>query len=208
MNNSAINTTIDLLRHGEPVGGSKYRGHLDDPLSEKGWRQMRLAVGDKCPWERIISSPLSRCADFSRELANRYQRPLVFDDRFKEIGFGAWEGRTATEIIAEDPDSLMRFWADPANNTPPNAEPLHLFSARVIEAWQHLLQDNRGKHILLVAHAGTIRQLICHVLDMPLERLFRFAVPNAGLSRIRIEYSAGGYVLPQLIFHAGVLPVE
>ena len=33
-------TTIDLIRHGEPVGGSKYRGQTDDPLSEKGWAQI------------------------------------------------------------------------------------------------------------------------------------------------------------------------
>ena len=39
-------TTIDLIRHGEPVGGRKYRGQTDDPLSEKGWEQMWKAVGD------------------------------------------------------------------------------------------------------------------------------------------------------------------
>ena len=34
-------TTIDLIRHGEPVGGRRYRGgRMDDPLSEKGWAQM------------------------------------------------------------------------------------------------------------------------------------------------------------------------
>ena len=27
-------TTLDLMRHGEPAGGHKYRGQLDDPLSE------------------------------------------------------------------------------------------------------------------------------------------------------------------------------
>ncbi|MHB1590203.1 MAG: histidine phosphatase family protein [Sulfuricella sp.] len=39
-------TTIDLIRHGEPVGGRRYRGRTDDPLSEKGWNQMWTAVGD------------------------------------------------------------------------------------------------------------------------------------------------------------------
>ena len=33
-------TVIDLIRHGEPVGGRRYRGHIDDPLSERGWQQM------------------------------------------------------------------------------------------------------------------------------------------------------------------------
>ena len=37
-------TLIDMIRHGEPVGGRRYRGQIDDPLSEKGWRQMWAAV--------------------------------------------------------------------------------------------------------------------------------------------------------------------
>ncbi|MEK6748901.1 MAG: histidine phosphatase family protein, partial [Pseudomonadota bacterium] len=38
-------TVVDMIRHGEPVGGKRYRGHRDDPLSDIGWRQMREAVG-------------------------------------------------------------------------------------------------------------------------------------------------------------------
>ena len=64
------NTIIDFIRHGEPVGGRAYRGHnIDDPLSEKGWQQMRTAVADHCPWSQLISSPLLRCKDFANELA-------------------------------------------------------------------------------------------------------------------------------------------
>ena len=43
-------TTLDLMRHGEPVGGRRYRGRTDDPLSEKGWNQMWTAVGDYRGW--------------------------------------------------------------------------------------------------------------------------------------------------------------
>ena len=67
----SVTTTIDLIRHGEPVGGRKYRGQIDDPLSDKGWAQMREAVGDHRPWDVIISSSLSRCLDFARELGQR-----------------------------------------------------------------------------------------------------------------------------------------
>ena len=83
-------TTVDLIRHGEPVGGRKYRGQIDDPLSEKGWAQMRNAVGDFCPWQCVISSALLRCAAFAQELAQRHALPLILDERLKEIGFGAW----------------------------------------------------------------------------------------------------------------------
>ena len=48
-------TTVDLLRHGEPEGGKKFRGAVDDPLSPQGWAQMRTAVGDGRDWQVIRS---------------------------------------------------------------------------------------------------------------------------------------------------------
>ena len=50
-------TIIDLIRHGQPVGGRRYRGQIDDPLSERGWEQMWSAVRNPAPWEEIICSP-------------------------------------------------------------------------------------------------------------------------------------------------------
>lgn len=197
-------TTIDLIRHGEPVGGNKYRGQSDDPLSEKGWLQMRNAVGEHCPWNAIVSSTLSRCAAFASELAQRHALPLEFDARLMEIGFGEWEGRTAEQVTAQDPALLRRFWLDPLNNVPPGAELLTAFRDRVIPAWDEILARHSGKHILIVGHAGVIRMVVRHVLDMPLQRVFRLAVPNAGITRIRVE-SDGEQTLPTLLFHAGAL---
>ena len=57
-------TWVDLLRHGEPVGGSRYRGQVDDALSEKGWQQMWQAVAGRGDWQQIITSPLQRCQAF------------------------------------------------------------------------------------------------------------------------------------------------
>lgn len=199
-----LSTVVDMIRHGEPVGGKRYRGQIDDPLSEKGWAQMRGAVGDHCPWEQIISSPLSRCAEFARELAERHDLPLHFDERLMEIGFGAWEGQTAAELMAEDPERLMRFWSDPLNNTPPEAETLMDFRARIVAAWDELLEQHAGKHLLVVGHAGQMRMVIRHVLEMPLERMFRIQVDNAALTRIQVD-GQGDYQLPRLIFHGGTL---
>lgn len=199
-----VTTLVDMIRHGEPVGGKKYRGQLDDPLSEKGWAQMRAAVGDHCPWEVIVSSPLSRCAAFARELAARHGLPLETDARLMEIGFGEWEGRTAEELQARDPDALARFWRDPVRHRPPGAEALTDFRDRVIAAWRDILKRHAGRHVLVVGHAGVIRMVVCHVLGMPLERLFRLHVANAGLTRIRIDGRGEG-ALPILMFHSGSL---
>lgn len=192
------------MRHGEPVGGRKYRGQLDDPLSEKGCAQMRQAVGENRSWQVIVSSPLSRCAGFARELAERHGLPLEIDTRLVELGFGVWEGCTAQELTAEDPEILSRFRSDPLSNTPPGAEPLTVFQQRILEAWNTLHERHSGKHVLVVAHAGVIRMMLAHVLETPLQHLFRIQVPNAGISRIRVE-RVGNNLFPQLLFHAGSL---
>jgi len=199
-----VSTTIDLIRHGEPVGGRRYRGQIDDPLSDKGWRQMREAVGEHHPWDIIYSSTLSRCSEFARELAVRHALPLEFDARLMEIGFGSWEGRTAEELMRDDPETLSRFWSDPLNHRPDGAESLSDFRDRVVAVWQEIIEAQAGRHILVVGHAGMMRMIIRHVLEMPLENLFRLQVPNAGISRIQVD-GRGKEALPRLIFHAGSL---
>ncbi len=197
-------TIIDLIRHGEPVGGSKYRGHIDDPLSDKGWGQMRDAVADHCPWQSVISSPLSRCAAFAQELTERHGLPLAHDERLKEICFGEWEGKTKDQISQVDSTALVNFYNDPITYRPPGAETLADFQARIVAAWQDLLTEYAGQHVLLVGHAGVIRMIMSQVLEMPLTSMFRISVPNAGITRIRID-GVGETALSSLIFHDGKL---
>lgn len=198
-------TIIDLIRHGEPVGGSgRYRGKIDDPLSGKGWRQMREAVADHCPWDVIVSSPLSRCSAFATELAQRHDLPVSFDERLMEIGFGEWEGLTKEQIVAKDSEALQRFYSDPITHRPPGAEALAEFEQRIVAAWNQLLADHAGQRLLLVGHAGVIRMVVRHVLATPLESMFRIHVPNAGITRIRVD-GQGEQAMASLMFHAGSL---
>ena len=203
MNQETI-TTIDLIRHGEPDGGKKYRGQIDDPLSTEGWRQMRAAVGDHCPWQALVTSPLQRCAAFARELAERHSLPLVEEPRLKEIGFGAWEGQTAAQLEARQPGIVMAFWRDPIHHRPPGAEPLAAFQARVESAWADLAEDYRSRHILVVAHAGVMRMTLRHLLGMPLDHTFRIQVGYAALTRINLV-ERDGLIMPRLVFHDGRL---
>jgi len=193
-------TLVDLLRHGEPMGGRRYRGQTDDPLSDKGWREMREATRAPMEWTRIISSPLGRCAAFAEELAAQRGLPLSFDPRLKEIGFGEWEGCTSKELEATDPERLIRFWSDPSMHTPPGAEPIGQFSVRVINAWQEIVSRHANEHLLLVVHAGVIRMVVAHVLGAPIRNAFRIHVPSAGMTRICIDQN-GAYTLPRLLSH-------
>lgn len=191
-----MSVTLDLMRHGEPVGGRRYRGQIDDPLSDAGWAQMRAAVGDAAPWRRIVSSPLARCRAFAESLAERHGLPLAFDERLKEVGFGAWEGRTAAEIEAAWPGSLARFKADPIGARPAGAEALAAFHARVAAALDELMAASAGEHVLLVGHAGVMRMALAWALQMPLANAYRVEVASASLTRLRFDAGRAS-----LIFH-------
>lgn len=188
---------VDLLRHGEPEGGRAYRGNsIDDPLSARGWQQMRAAAGEFAQWDLIVTSPLKRCSAFAEEIALKIHAPVVVEPDFREVGFGTWEGKTPDEIIAADPESYEAFYRDPQHFRPEGAEPLLAFSQRVNQAYEKLVASNRGRHILVVSHAGVMRAILSGVLDAPAVSMYRIKVDNAGISRIRhTQYG------PKLEFH-------
>jgi alpha-ribazole phosphatase len=171
---------IDLLRHGATVLDGCYCGSTDVALSPHGLQQMWAAVSDRC-WDRIVSSPLQRCAAFARELAQRLSIPLVEDDRLRELHFGDWEGQRTDELFARDSNALKRFWSDPAAHPPPQGERLVELQARVMAALRELIGAGGGNRVLLVTHGGPIRVLLGERRKLPLSRLLEIDVPHASL---------------------------
>lgn len=177
---------LDLLRHGETELGGGMRGSLDDALTEPGWQQMRSAVAEAGPWDRIVSSPLQRCARFSEELAERLALPLQFEAGLQELHFGDWEGRSAAQLMETDEEGLGLFWNDPYAFTPPNGEPVIDFSTRVLNAVQRLHQAYAGERVLLVSHGGVMRLLLARARGLPREQLLHVVVGHGALLSIRV----------------------
>jgi probable phosphoglycerate mutase len=166
-----------------------YRGHsINDPLSKTGWQQMYDAIGDYNYWDRIITSPLSRCQDFAEKLSKQHDIPLTIVDTLKEVSFGSWEGKTAADI---DPQEYRNFYLDPVNNRPYGSEQLGDFINRVVLSWKELLTRYYGKHLLIVAHAGVIRAIIAQVLFCEPIGLYKMAIDNGKISRIQITERSG-----------------
>ncbi len=192
-------TKIDIIRHGEPIGGSRYRGHgVDDLLSDTGWQQMWSAVGESVRWSRIITSPLRRCYDFAEALALQRGIPCEVDKRIKEVGFGSWEGRSRRSVITEDNQAYKRFYADPVNARPAGAEPLEGFFQRVTQALHDTFDKYPNEHLLMVAHAGVIRTAVSMAINGSLRNLYAVHVDYANITRLAHSAELG----LQLIFHA------
>jgi len=178
---------LELLRHGETELGGGLRGSTDDALTATGWAQLRTAVADGSRWDRLVSSPLQRCARFAEELAAQHGVPLSLEPDLQELHFGAWEGRSTAELMQTSAEDLGRFWRDPYGFTPPEGEPLLAFEARVLGALQRLQARHAGERLLLVTHGGVIRLLLARARGLPRNDLLQVAVGHAERYQLRLD---------------------
>lgn len=172
---------LDLLRHGETELGGGLRGSLDDALTANGWAQMRAAVMEQGPWDRLVSSPLQRCARFAEELGAQLKLPVTLEKDLQELHFGAWEGQSAAALMETDAEGLGLFWADPYRFTPPEGEPVSAFSDRVLGAVARLHQAYAGERVLLISHGGVMRLLLARARGLPREQLLNVEVGHGEL---------------------------
>lgn len=178
---------LDLLRHGETELGGGLRGSLDDALTPRGWEQMHAAVAAGGPWDRLVSSPLQRCAQFAQQLGARLDVPVHLDKDLQELHFGAWEGRSAAALMDTDAKALGRFWADPYRFTPPDGEPVLAFSARVLAAVERLHAAYAGQRVLLISHGGVMRLLLARARGLPREQLLNVEVAHGALFSLQVS---------------------
>ena len=171
---------ILLARHGETAWNAegRYQGQEDIPLSPVGEAQAR-ALGERLRGVRIdraIASPLVRALR-TAELALGDERAalLRFDDGFKEIAHGEWEGLLAGEIRARDPDRLHAWRHAPHEVLMPRGESLQHVLDR---AWPALARACDGLGVddtlLVVAHDAVNRVLLCRILGLPVAKLWGF----------------------------------
>ena len=171
---------ILLARHGETQWNAegRYQGQEDIALSPVGEAQAR-ALGERLRHvhiDRAVASPLKRALR-TAELAlgeDRLAR-LVTDAGLMEIAHGTWEGLLAAEIRERDPDRLHAWRHAPHEVLMPEGESLqHVFD----RAWPALVRasEGMGEHdtLLVVAHDAVNRVLLCHVLGLPLAKLWTF----------------------------------
>ena len=191
MKKEDIVTTIDLLRHGECEGGEIFRGTTNVVLSEIGWKNMQRVVEyqhKEKTWEHVISSPLLRCKLFAEHISQEHDLSLSIEDDFSEMDFGDWEGKEFHKIWEKEREKAESIYKSPHTFQPPNGEAMSDFSERVIKTGERVLQENKGKHLLLIQHGGTIRILLTHLLSMPMSSMTRFHIPYACFSRIQIHH--------------------
>ncbi len=169
-------TTVFLLRHGDSRQDEvkRYIGHADLPLNAEGRgqalnRQQELAA---IPFQRIFCSDLSRSHETACIIAEGRNEPVQPLHKLREISLGGWDGLTFNEVRRFYPGEYEKRGADMVYYRPPGGECFADVAARVIPLFDEIVRSTSG-NVLIVGHSGVNKVILCHILGMPLENLFR-----------------------------------
>jgi alpha-ribazole phosphatase len=108
----------------------------------------------------------------------------VIERDIAEQHVGAWHGLTNDELSALRGIAQNGFELWPAGERPPEGESFLDVIARVGPAVTRLTREHRGRDIVAVAHAGSIRAALAFALGIEAERVMSFAIDNCSLTRL------------------------
>jgi alpha-ribazole phosphatase len=177
-----------LVRHPPPVidAGICYGSSDLTVLPEQHVRAAARLHGALPRQAPLFSSPLRRCAEFARVLAQELDcQQVEFDSRLAEMDFGAWEGRNWNDIGRAGIDA----WCDDRLAYRPGGGESVLEVAARVEAFYRALRQRDAGQAIVVCHAGTIRMLQACARHRALADIGRHAFENCqtvGYGELRI----------------------
>jgi len=152
-----------LVRHGATAYNAqrRFQGQSDVPLSDEGLAQAaRLAarLRDE-PVDRIYTSDLLRARQTAAAIAVTHRIEPITDTRLREFAFGAWEGLTWAEILAERPHLSEANWHHAQLYAPEGGENFDSVCARVRSFFDEVAAQ-RLNDVVVVTHAGALHALL------------------------------------------------
>lgn len=148
---------------------------------------------------RLLTSPARRCRETAGPIAEALgvdPARIEVESGLLEIDYGDWDGLTAEECEARDPELRARWEADPYETSCPNGEAGRDVDARStavlgpLEAW---LAEDRARCAVVVAHNHVNRVHLCGLFGWPMREY-----------RARLSQDPAGY---NLIGFGGATPV-
>lgn len=179
-----------LLRHGDTGFKGRYIGSTDAPLSNSGMEQARK-TGELLQEKgvtKIVCSPMLRCRQTLEQLSLPCTHQI--NELLREIDFGRWEGKNFSEIVQIDKELVNSWVTEPETFSFPGGESLVAFNNRVVE-FRDQLETIVEDTILVVAHGGIIRHLLCLLLGLEADKYLLFDVKLGCFSSISL-FAEGG----------------
>jgi alpha-ribazole phosphatase len=154
---------------------SKYLSYLreiHDPKDANGSRHSEQS-SDPPRLSAIYCSDLRRAVRSAEIIAEPHSLTPVQVPALRERNFGIWEGMSFTEIKEKYPSEFEAWAGNPLKYSPIGGENTIEVNYRVVGALDEIISHHSGENISIVAHGGVNRIILCHIMGIPLENIFR-----------------------------------
>lgn len=124
----------------------------------------------------VFSSPAQRC----RQLAGQIVAQPEIVPALQELNFGAWEMCLWQDLPTEETGAWMENFVQ---GRPPQGESFQELQDRAVDFFTTLPQLEKSP-IVIIAHAGSIRSMICHAIGLPLQNAFQLELNYGSISKL------------------------
>ena len=176
-----------LVRHADKAKGDYFNPRLrhdDQPISTFGRKQASKIKKyfHKHSIKSIYVSEYIRTEETARPLARKLKIVPIADYRLNEIDIGIIDRLSNDEMREKYPEVWNAFQDRNSDFRWPEGETGLEAQERIVSFINE--QIHQGGNILIVAHDGIIRILVCYVLGLPVYSRFNFQVDTASITEI------------------------
>lgn len=177
-----------LVRHAdsEYAGSGRYWGHTDVGLGPVGFKQAER-LRDRLAEEElhcIYSSDLQRALRTAQIIASAHQVDLIPCSELQEISFGEFEGMSFRAIEKRFPGAAHYWVGEDACTAFPGGESLNDLQNRVESFLNRLVKYSPEQTVLIVAHGGPLRIMLCGLLGISMQRWWNMRLDPASLTML------------------------
>lgn len=174
--------SITLVRHGQDEQ-DKVGGWSSNALTEQGVKD----VGNLCKsigndYDAIVSSDLPRAAETARIISKAIGIPVTYDQGFRETNNGDLKDMSKDKFLSNHRHFIYSNLE--MDEEYPNGESPNRFFERIGRNLERLIEENKGKRILLVTHGGVITAILCLVNGWRYSNKLSLAPPTASIVRL------------------------
>jgi broad specificity phosphatase PhoE len=204
----ADQSTLYLVRHGATDANLRRpyvlqgRG-IDLSLNSTGQQQAErvAALLARQPISTVYASPMRRALETARAIVARCRAEVVVRDELIECNVGRWEGLSWDGIREQFPEDYENFQRDPSQFPYLGGETYADVARRAVPVLEQLLETNRGKQFVVVAHNIVNRVSVATFLGLPLTQAKDIQQANCGVNVIRRENGRTHLVTLNSDFH-------
>ena len=193
MDNDIPITRFYFIRHAAVQKEPGYLPPHDPPITDESHDLTRLTeiLPKDADWH---ISPLLRTRQTADLLkAQLKPKSTKMEPALVEQSFGKWDEQLVAEVWKELEDKPRHNWSYmTADRVPPDGESFAQQCVRVSNWCQLQEQQEFTSPQILIAHAGTIRAMLAHMLDISPDRALSFTVPNLGYLEAHLMNSRHG----------------